>query len=162
MRTGSEKKVRTAVWLFPLSVMVLIFFFSAQQAEESSALSGSVVEALYRLCLAFLPDLTLEAFAEALTWPVRKFAHMGEFTLLYLSFRTAFAFGSSLGPRVKRAFWSLFATGLYACSDEVHQIFVPGRAGRISDVLIDLALPLFISLLVLLSEKQSQKRNRSA
>ena len=26
---------------------------------------------------------------------------------------------------------------LYACSDEIHQLFVPGRSGNILDVLID-------------------------
>jgi len=28
---------------------------------------------------------------------------------------------------------------LYACSDEFHQTFVPGRAGQFKDVLIDTA-----------------------
>ena len=28
-------------------------------------------------------------------------------------------------------------TAAYACMDEVHQIFVPGRAGRFTDVLVD-------------------------
>ena len=26
---------------------------------------------------------------------------------------------------------------LYACSDEIHQLFVPGRSGMFTDVLID-------------------------
>ena len=28
-------------------------------------------------------------------------------------------------------------TAFYACTDEFHQLFVPGRAGLLSDVLID-------------------------
>ncbi|MBQ2251230.1 MAG: VanZ family protein, partial [Lachnospiraceae bacterium] len=28
-------------------------------------------------------------------------------------------------------------TALYAATDEIHQLFVPGRAGRVTDVLID-------------------------
>ena len=32
---------------------------------------------------------------------------------------------------------SLLICFLYACSDEIHQLFVPGRSGEARDVLID-------------------------
>ena len=32
---------------------------------------------------------------------------------------------------------SIFLAFLYACSDEVHQLFIPGRTGRAFDVFID-------------------------
>mgnify|MGYP001948405098 CR=1 FL=1 len=32
---------------------------------------------------------------------------------------------------------SIFLAFLYACSDEVHQLFVAGRSGQVSDVLLD-------------------------
>ena len=32
---------------------------------------------------------------------------------------------------------SIFLAFLYACSDEVHQLFVAGRSGQASDVLLD-------------------------
>ena len=32
---------------------------------------------------------------------------------------------------------SVFLAFLYACSDEIHQLFVPGRSGQVSDVLLD-------------------------
>ncbi len=35
-------------------------------------------------------------------------------------------------------FWGIFASFVYAISDEIHQIFVIGRSGKPSDVLIDL------------------------
>ena len=41
--------------------------------------------------------------------------------------------------RVRRGCLAAFLTMLYACSDEFHQLFVAGRSGRISDVLIDSA-----------------------
>lgn len=37
----------------------------------------------------------------------------------------------------KRAMIAFIISALYAASDEFHQLFVPGRAGRVSDVLID-------------------------
>ena len=37
-----------------------------------------------------------------------------------------------------RRFWiAAGLTAFYACTDEFHQLFVPGRAGLLSDVLID-------------------------
>lgn len=146
--TGDQRK-RPAVWLFPLAVMVLIFWFSSQQGDDSSALSGAVTDFLYGLFRPLFPGMAPADFALALTWPVRKFAHMGEFTLLYLSFLTAFRFGSSMASPAGRTLVSLVSTGLYACSDEFHQLFVPGRAGRAADVAIDLVLPLCLSLILL-------------
>lgn len=34
--------------------------------------------------------------------------------------------------------WAIFASFIYAVSDEVHQLFVFGRSGKVSDILIDL------------------------
>ena len=34
---------------------------------------------------------------------------------------------------------SLVLTFIYACTDEVHQLFIDGRAGRCTDVIIDMA-----------------------
>lgn len=42
----------------------------------------------------------------------------------------------------KKEPWLLFAlaaTAVYAATDEVHQLFVPGRSGQLQDVLIDTA-----------------------
>ena len=46
---------------------------------------------------------------------------------------------------------SLIFCFLYACSDEYHQTFVPGRAGAMIDVAVDMAGVLFGLALVLLA-----------
>lgn len=43
------------------------------------------------------------------------------------------------GGRARRAALVLAICALYAVSDEWHQTFVPGRSGRATDVLIDVA-----------------------
>lgn len=51
----------------------------------------------------------------------------------------------------------MFAVGsLYAASDEFHQLFVPGRSGRLTDVLIDSA-GLLAGILVVCLIKQLRK-----
>ena len=45
---------------------------------------------------------------------------------------------SSLGQRVTLVGVVAFIIAvLYACSDEVHQLFIDGRAGQVADVLVD-------------------------
>lgn len=41
--------------------------------------------------------------------------------------------------RVRRYGLAVMLAAVYACSDEIHQLFVEGRAGMVSDVLIDSA-----------------------
>ena len=49
-----------------------------------------------------------------------------------------------------RRFWiAAGLTAFYACTDEFHQLFVPGRAGLLSDVLID-SLSAVLGLVVFL------------
>ena len=53
-------------------------------------------------------------------------------------------------------------TAAYAATDEFHQLFVPGRAGRVTDVLIDSA-GAFLALLaihIILYYHKSEIRNR--
>ena len=40
---------------------------------------------------------------------------------------------------LRRGGTAFFATAVYAATDEIHQLFVAGRAGRFSDVVIDSA-----------------------
>ena len=39
----------------------------------------------------------------------------------------------------KEMFLPWFIAALYAASDEIHQLFVPGRSGQLSDVILDSA-----------------------
>ena len=62
-------------------------------------------------------------------WDVvlRKIGHAAEFAVL-----------GALLARALGATWLAFAVGvLYAVSDEVHQLFVPGRTGSPLDVALD-------------------------
>lgn len=61
---------------------------------------------------------------------LKKSAHMVEFGILTLLFFRAFG--------LKRIDTSVLVSLSYAFTDEIHQLFVPGRGGRLSDVFIDL------------------------
>lgn len=69
----------------------------------------------------------------------RKGAHVFEFLILFLLAYNAFRLTF---PKETFRFLGTLAVSfslLYAFSDETHQLFVPGREGKLSDVGIDVA-----------------------
>ena len=105
-------------------LMILIFMFSHQTGSESSGLSSQIV-----LWIQTYLHIPITEFI------VRKAAHMSEYALLTLTF--IYGFYKNQYPIQKIMIYSLIGTFLYACSDEMHQLFIGGRAGQFTDVLID-------------------------
>lgn len=105
-------------------LMILIFMFSHQTGSESSGLSSQIV-----LWIQTYLHIPISEFI------VRKAAHMSEYALLTLTL--IYGFYKNQYPIQKIMIYSLLGTFLYACSDEMHQLFIGGRAGQFTDVLID-------------------------
>ena len=127
------------------AVMIFIFCMSAQDGTESGSLSEWVLNTRFgQIIMSILPGLT--GAGDELD--IRKYAHMSEYALLAVC--SVFFFRELLLEYVpKSASASSFVLCfLYACSDEFHQSFVPGRAGLFSDVLIDSSGALIAILLV--------------
>jgi len=78
----------------------------------------------------------LESGLEGKTdFALRKAAHLAEYGILAILWLRALTAG---GLSRRRAFlFSILFCAAFAISDEIHQLYVPGREGRISDVLID-------------------------
>lgn len=116
-------------WLLAIVWMVVIFKFSNDPATVSDAKSGTVITMFDSLGLNLNSLLgTLANFI------VRKTAHFTEFLILYVFLYKAL---SESFPKKRVLIMALIFTFLYACSDEFHQTFIPGREGRFRDVLID-------------------------
>ena len=110
-------------WVLTAVVMGLIFFFSSRTADESSQQSDFLLKLLQKL----FGEGALSDFI------VRKAAHFSEFALLRFLFNFSFYFTYGKPKRII----SVALTSLYAVSDEVHQIFVEGRACQALDWVID-------------------------
>ena len=105
--------------------MIVIFWLSACTASESSSQSGFFVRIV---CKIFSIKNT-----ELVSIIVRKLAHLTEFFILGVLTINYIRFYN-----IKHKYLISIGLGfLYACSDEFHQMFVPGRAGQVADVLID-------------------------
>lgn len=121
-------------------VMVMIYSFSAQPAVESAQVSGFFAERVLHLLEKLFNQTAsqnVEALFSSLDHYIRKFGHFSEY--LVLGLLTANLFFSLLKRKSIRScvLISVLFCSLYAISDEVHQIFVPGRGPGVFDVLLD-------------------------
>ncbi len=105
-------------WCLVAICMAVIFFLSAQNGEESKELSENTA----RLLWFGLSDDFVRSCAHCL-----EFAGLSAlvFNALYWSF-------GKFRPCV-----AVLITAAYAASDEIHQIFVDGRACQLTDFLVD-------------------------
>lgn len=157
-------KKRLMIALFSALVAataVMIFVFSAQNADDSGSTSGNVTRWLLGVFHRGFYDLTAREQSElALAWGrwVRKAAHFGEFFLLGLFARMLLHWL----PVRRGGLVAFGASALYAVTDEIHQMYVGGRAAMAGDVLIDSAGALCGVLLTALLLSLSGRRRQAA
>lgn len=103
-----------------------------------------------------LPGLGIQYQPDVWFYVTRKGAHVGEyFILCWLLIRLFYFY------KIKN--WELsVASGLlslaYAFSDEIHQLFVPGREGKFFDIGMDLAGILLAAAIWKLTHKKFKKK----
>ena len=131
---------RMLLTVLTIGMMVLIFRFSMEKADDSDRTSGRfsriVISVLY-------PEYESYDFArkqeiyDDIQFRVRKTAHFTEYAALGLLLRLCLE--SWFGKRkwIPVCGWTIGT--LYACSDELHQLLTDGRSGQWTDVLLDSA-----------------------
>lgn len=166
LKICEKKKNQTLFIVFSslsLAVMIAIFLFSAQPAEYSAELSGnvgSIVEKLLSYLKWFLSD-------GAIIWVknhIRKIAHF-----IGYSFLGGFLLGAFLNTIIKKLKVKIFLSAIigliYSMTDEFHQLFVRGRSGQISDVILDfcgVSTGIIIALIIYGIIKKSAKSDKKS
>lgn len=116
--------------------MVMIFLLSNEEAVKSSKKSdGLIIKSVELFTGKSLSDQAKEKVLKYLVFPVRKCAHLSLY--LILGILVISLLREYMVINTKLVLLSLLICFLYACSDEIHQLFVPGRSGEVRDVLID-------------------------
>lgn len=134
---------------------------SAQSGEESSSLSGNITETVLDRTDPKFSDLDDGEKAEKVEQIgrfVRKAAHFAEYFVLCGVF-TVFALTFDIN-RILACGLAFCVGTVYAASDEIHQLFVPGRSGLFTDVLIDSAGALVGAIFVLVICKAFEKSRK--
>jgi len=142
--TASRQKGRIILFgILTLAIMVFIFVQSAMPDVVSAEESNLIVEIIRSIMEKASVSVSNQ---EMLSFLVRKCAHFTEYavfgvSLLALGREIARSGRFSMDETSKKYVlvplicW-LFGT-FYAVTDEIHQLFVPGRFGQFTDVVID-------------------------
>ena len=122
--------------------MIFIFVMSSFNANESANQSNIIVH--------FISQLFNINNLELLSFIVRKIAHFSEYLIL----------GILIYNYCLRLNLSALFCLLYAISDEIHQIFIPGRSCQIRDIIIDLLGAIFGIIILHLYNKRKRRKTK--
>lgn len=123
------KKRTILFFILTIFWMVVVFSFSAETASESKQTSIAVLNQIADFLNINIIDTE---FFEGL---IRSCAHFALFAMGGVFAGTLAVFAV---PKYKLIATGLFGLG-YAVLDEIHQIFVPGRAFEIKDIVVDVS-----------------------
>ena len=143
-----------------------IFVLSHQPADLSSQVSGGLIYRVLNFIVSnfdHLANSEKTQMVESLQYVVRKGAHACSYAAmgaLSMGLVSTFDF-KKRGLPVILAF---LITLLYSISDEVHQLFVQGRSGQVSDVVLDSCGAVFgiaiAALFIYVARKRRQRQNK--
>lgn len=142
LRGWQDTRIRTLTTLLTLAMMIIIFFFSTENAERSDQRSGvfanAVISLIYPEYGRLIPEEQQKIYDDV-SMIIRKTAHFSEYMLLGFLIRICLEswFGQRFGSVRITVMISFLIGVLYAASDELHQMLVDGRSGQFQDVLLD-------------------------
>lgn len=122
-------------WIAVILWMALIFYFSAQPATQSKEISRGITEVVVETVERVAPNRVDDIDIQRVHHLIRKNAHFFSYLLLGILVLDALRRSGGLG--VGSTVFALTICILYAISDEIHQLYVPGRSGELRDVIID-------------------------
>jgi len=113
-------------------IMAFIFYMSSEDAGQSTLTSDSFILLLFDK-FPFIKKLSYQYTYEQYVGFIREAAHFTEFCALgFLAYLNITEYRKN-----KLIFYSFIFSVIYAISDEIHQLYIPGRVCDINDVIID-------------------------
>lgn len=123
---------------------------------QTAAVSGGMSKNIARYILEWLGMDTAQSAVSALDFYLRKGAHFTLYLLMGVGLMGIFLQQKRVPPGVA----AVVVGVLFAASDEIHQLFVPGRGCQLRDVVLDGCGVLTGTLLVWLAGKLWARRRR--
>ena len=164
-----RRKVFLVLMLLWMALIFFYSSRQADVSAEDSGRIGITLGRIFIPDFEEWPEDEQQEFAARIDHPVRKTAHAAEYAVLGFLAAGACAGAAGIegmagragmvessgtvgsagaAGRTGKGAWSKFLkemllpwliAALYAASDEIHQLFVPGRSGQLSDVILDSA-----------------------
>ncbi|HCF70868.1 MAG TPA: VanZ family protein [Syntrophomonas sp.] len=131
--------LKTLSWLAVLLWMLAIYFLSAQPAGISNGNSKGivtrVVDTTVKLTKAEISEPDKSKLIDRINSAAREYMHGVVFLVLGLLVQNAVTKEGAKG--IKAIAISLAICVICGITDEIHQLFVPGRAFQVSDLAMD-------------------------
>lgn len=125
----SNKSKKLLAWILVLGWMIFIFYMSNQPADVSNGQSDFVLNLIRDMGINIS-----DPYVDIAITIIRKGAHFTEYLILSILYLNLLRYYMNIK---KALVFSVILSFLYASTDEFHQLFVEGREGRFTDVLID-------------------------
>ena len=126
---------KTILWILVIATCIAIFTFSSMEGKYSDKHSEAVSEKVESIVIGLTDKKPSANLFTKIHLFVRKQGHFTEFALLGL---LVFLLTRCYDLSLKKSFIITLSFVLfYGCTDEIHQLFVRGRAGCVKDVFID-------------------------
>lgn len=129
----NSRVIRVISWLVVIIWMLVIFHFSSEVKGDSNNTSLGVTEMVVNMIEKMMPSIQIDV--DNFNHIVRKLAHFSIYLVLGILVMNAMRLSGMVGVRF--VYVALLICVVYAVSDEIHQMFVPGRGPQFRDVLID-------------------------
>ncbi|MDY4195397.1 MAG: VanZ family protein [Bariatricus sp.] len=161
-------KNKKHLYIFLILILIwrcIIFVFSAQPGDESTDTSIGFGAKIVGFFIPEFREMSKEEqreFLEPYDFIIRKSAHFCEYAVMGM---LSMLLLQQIYMKMKwKIFCSIGISAFMACTDEFHQLFVEGRAGRIQDVCIDTsgaALGILVTVIgITVIEKICQRKTR--
>lgn len=121
-----------------------IFIMSNTNSVDSTKQSKTLINKVLTTTNN-ITNMDIDSVTRKIHKPVRKLAHITEFFIL--SIIVIMLLKNKIIDYNKLLLISMSICFIFACIDEFHQTFIPGRTGQFSDVLIDMIGVIFGCLL---------------
>ena len=162
----NKKKIKYVKCIIAIICCIIIFSFSAVPATASTKQSKGLTYNVIKLLNGNkLTEKELVKLTKRVNPVIRKIAHFSIYMILaiftYMFIEELNIKSKSEKERLrKNILYTCIFCLIYAIFDEIHQIYVPGRTGKIIDVIIDtLGACMGITIILIRNKFNYKKKN---
>lgn len=162
----NKKKIKYVKCIIAIICCIIIFSFSAVPATASTKQSKGLTYNVIKLLNGNkLTEKELVKLTKRVNPVIRKIAHFSIYMILaiftYMFIEELNIKSKSEKERLrKNILYTCIFCLIYAIFDEIHQIYVPGRTGKVIDVIIDtLGACMGITIILIRNKFNYKKKN---
>lgn len=129
------KDIKRIIYLILVIIwMIVVFRFSNQNGTKSQGSSDIITNKIVEISDDYFA-LDIKSSEDTISFVVRKLAH---FSIYFLGGILIYNFINTFSINKKYIIiFSIVLGVVYACTDELHQLFIDGRSAQMMDVFID-------------------------